>query len=506
MASLIWIILDILLGLTTIIVWIGIEGDETLKYALMSAFLFLSLILLLWGRKKVLPILKTQTFKNYSRELTTILLTLFIVLVINFLGVKNNYQMDMTSIKLHTLSQQTENILKLYEKPLKVRYISEKKNWGRFEELLAKYQNLNPKFSYEFVDPNENPALVSQYNLKTEGSAIINYEESETYGAANSELKLTNLLIKLSRREDFLVCYDDSHKELSFEDESKEGLSFLAGSLRDSLYNLKKIDLLTESMIPRECDLFMIMGPRASFMDAEILKVEKYLTEGGNLFISLAPVFGQNQLQNIFTLLENNGVKVENSVVIDRLASVQGSQATIPLINEYDSHHSVTKGFKERTIFALTTALTSTSESEKFRYTGLAKTSPFPASWAEKDLTAISQGNAKYDLDIDIAGPIDVLAVSENLTTFSRVAVMGSSSVAINAYQGNAANFNLVLNTISWLMDDTGLVSLNRPNLSQERVFVSEGQMNLILFLTLGLIPLILFIVGFYMFKRRNSH
>src|SRR5690606_36702898 len=121
--------------------------DESLKYGLMSAFLFLTLILLLWGRKRVFPILKTQTFKNYSRELTTILLTLFIALVINFLGVKNNYQMDMTSIKLHTLSQQTENILKLYEKPLKVRYISEKKNWGRYEELLAKYKNLNPNFS-----------------------------------------------------------------------------------------------------------------------------------------------------------------------------------------------------------------------------------------------------------------------------------------------------------------------------------------------------------------------
>src|SRR5690606_36955207 len=125
---------------------------------------------------------------------------------------------------------------------------------------------------------------------------------------------------------------------------------------------------------------------------------------------------------------------------------------------------------------------------------------------AEKNLKEIGQGNAKYDLGVDLPGPIAVLAASENLKTFSRIAVLGSSSLFINAYQGNAANFNLLLNTTAWLIDDTGLVSLNRPSLTQERVFVAKGQMNLILILILGLIPLTLFGVAFYMFKRRNSH
>src|SRR5690606_27001786 len=118
-----------------------------------------------------------------------------------------------------------------------------------------------------------------------------------------------------------------------------------------------------------------------------------------------------------------------------------------------------------------------------FRYTGLASTSPFPASWAELNLEDINKGSAKYDLEKDVPGPVDVLSVSENLKTFSRLAVFGSSSVFLNAYQGNSANFNLVLNTVAWLIDDTGLVSLNRPSLTQERVFISDGQMNLILFI-----------------------
>src|SRR5690606_1629920 len=119
---------------------------------------------------------------------------------------------------------------------------------------------------FEFLDINTHPELMSRYDVRMEGSAIVNYKGQEVFGVANSELKLTNLLLKLSRSKQYQLCYDDGHKELSFKDDSKEGLSFIETQLLNSLYLLKKIDLLTEAEIPKECDLFMILGPRQAFL------------------------------------------------------------------------------------------------------------------------------------------------------------------------------------------------------------------------------------------------
>ena len=268
---------------------------------------------------------------------------------------------------------------------------------------------------------------------------------------------------------------------------------------------MKKIDLLVDAEIPRDCDLFMILGPRQAFLSAELQKIQKYLDLSGNLFVTLAPIFGENQLQNLFDLLAQNGIKVTNSVVIDRLASVQGSQATIPLVNDFNKNHSITHKMSERVIFPLSTMISASLE-ENTKYSYLARTSTFPASWAEVNMEEMGNGRAQYDLDHDIAGPIDVMGVTEHLKTYSRIAVSGSSSFFINGYQGNASNLNLFLNTIAWLIDDSGLISLNRPGLQQEKVFVSEGQMNLILVVSLGLIPLILFSIAFYMYRRRLKH
>jgi hypothetical protein len=73
----------------------------------------------------------------------------------------------------------------------------------------------------------------------------------------------------------------------------------------------------------------------------------------------------------------------------------------------------------------------------------------------------------------------------------------------MDGYANNPTNINLVLNAISSMIGDAGLISLNRPGFLQERIFISEIQTHLILYTTVILGPLLLLIVAFVLYRLR---
>ena len=157
------------------------------------------------------------------------------------------------------------------------------------------------------------------------------------------------------------------------------------------------------------------------------------------------------------------GLKVNNDLVIDRLSTLENNEATIPILTKYDPAHPITKGFSARTLFPLSSSVeVVTPLYSGVAVTPLAFTSEFPGSWAERDLAGIANGRAEFDKG-DLKGPITIVAVAERITDKaqekdSRVAAIGNDTFTRNAYQGQTANMNFLLNVVGWLSHGEGLV------------------------------------------------
>jgi hypothetical protein len=135
----------------------------------------------------------------------------------------------------------------------------------------------------------------------------------------------------------------------------------------------------------------------------------------------------------------------------------------------------------------------------------LAFTSDFPGSWAETNLKKITEGKAEFNDIQDIKGPVGLLGVAEGVgTSLSRVGLLGSSSFLINAYQQQSSNTSLFLNTISWILNDEAIISLNRPGIEEMPVILSAQHLQIIFLIAILIIPLVFFGGAILVYRRRR--
>jgi hypothetical protein len=76
------------------------------------------------------------------------------------------------------------------------------------KDLLKNYQRINNNFSFEFVNPDQQPGLVKEFKVKSQGDVFVQYgakkQLAQTLLNSNqpeplSEIKLTNTIEKIQR-------------------------------------------------------------------------------------------------------------------------------------------------------------------------------------------------------------------------------------------------------------------------------------------------------------------
>lgn len=489
------------LSLTTVVMLIVAPEFNRFILGLFATSLTIFLSLLYINRSQVISFVKTKYFKNLSSNLTTIFLMFCIFGMVNYIVFKNNTYFDLTQQKVHTLSNQSKSILKDLKTPLKFTLYARRPNWERYLTLLNLYKFESEQVSVDVIDVDTNPSLVQLNNIKDEGTAVIEYQGKKVLVKASSELGITNMIIKIMRSNNIIIYYTTGHGEIDRRLQDQNGASYLFQKIVNTNYVLRPLDLLKIDRVPMDANLLMVLGPRNGFLDLEISVLNSYLGRGGNLLVTLAPEMNEVKLGTFYELLKQYGINFVNSIVLDRLSTVQGTQATIPIITEFNPTHSITKGFNGKVLYPLSAAIVP-EKKEHYRYMPLLKTNSFPGSWAETSFEELKSGRATYDNN-DLKGPIDIAATVENTKNNSRIIVSTSTSFVVNGYQSQSTNFNLFLNMLSWGVDDEGIISLNRPGLSDEKIILSASQVTLIFYFAIGLIPFLLFAIAIYFYRRR---
>ncbi len=497
----VYLIIDIVLYFVVALLFIVVPEYYKFNLAILLVAFIISCLLILKYRKLFKQAIKSYFFKQLSSNLITLFLTFCILAMINFLVVRNDRYIDLTRSKIHTLSDQSLKALKLLQgEKIQLKLFAKRADWGRYLKLLQLYKNHSANLGLDFYDVDKELALINLYDIKEEGTLIIEYNNSQYKTVAKNELAVTNLLYKILRPNKKIIYYSVGHNEMSLDDKNSVGANFLKEKILNSHFVLKPIEL--QKGIPKNASAVMILNPQIEFLPLEIKTLSKYIEKGGSLITTLAPSFNGLLIQNYIKFLNDYGIDFNNVLILDRLAAQQGSQASIPVVNTYDTQHEITKNMNERTLFPVSGAFKLTGKSD-FTWKILAKSTPFPASWGESSFDEVKMGKAKFNEGDDLEGPLNIFMAGEK--NKSRIIAFTSSAFISNQFQGQSNNFNLFINALSWGVRDDNLISLTRPSLEGNLVYLSKTHLNTIFYFSILIFPFLFFGAAIFAFRRKTS-
>ncbi len=490
--------------------------------------------------------------KKKNSIAASLLIVAGIIILLNILSVRYFARLDFTSDQRYTLSKATKDIVRKLENPVTVTaYFSEglpaniTQIRSEFKDLLTEYTNASKgQVVYEFINPNKDEENEQKAMKAGISPVIINVREKDEsvqkkayLGAVIQYNGKSEVIPFIQPGSAMEYALSSSIKKVSID--NKPLIGVIQGNGQPSiqsmqqaiqslhvLYQVEPVNLGEMPRLDKYKTLTMI-APRDSIPIEQLMLLDQYLANGGNLYIAmnrvdgdLSNATGYEVSTGLENWLEGKGIRVENKFLIDAncgsvtVMQQQGyfniqSQVKfpyLPMINNF-GNHPAGKGI-ETVILQFASPITFTGDTSlHFRPIALSSehsgTMMLPLyfdinkRWSERDYTLPGQ---------TVAASVEGSIVGSR---HSRMVVIGDGDFAINGEgqqtkQINPDNVNLMVNSIDWLSDDTGLISLrtkgiiNRP-LDQ----IDDGRKSFLKYLNF-LLPILL-IIGFGVFRNQQN-
>jgi len=429
-----------------------------------------------------------------------VLIFLCILIFINLFAQEYHKRFDLTTNKRYSLSPQSIKVLKHLDRDVNViGFFTSGNEKNKAKDLLEEYAYYSKKFHFTFIDPDRHPLEARKYNITRYNTLVVKCEEKREQVYETSEEKLTNAIVRVTRKEKKSIYFLSGHGEHDLNDTEKNGYSAFKTALTEKGFEVKTLFLVKESKIPDDAALIVIAGPQKKLMPAEIKLLSAYLEKDGHLFLLLDPETGQE----LSTFLESKGVVLQDDIIVDKMSRLFGGDYLIPVVVRYNPHHSATKDFKLACFFPLARSVDVKKPlPKKAKAEVLAWTSE--NSWGETDLKSLKAGKSTYDKQ-DIAGPVPVVvaAWSKDKHGF-KIIVVGDADFVSNTYLQVSGNQDLALNLVSWLTEEQDLIAIPPKKPEATPLTLSRRQAEVIFWLPVVVLPLSIIGVGIGVYLRRH--
>lgn len=245
------------------------------------------------------------------------------------------------------------------------------------------------------------------------------------------------------------------------------------------LTEMSVVDLNSEIPLSKS-NVICIIDPKDTYSPFEIAQLEKYLDQGGRLFIALNHAIGQltgdrnNGFINrtgIEDMLEKNGLKIKYDFVVDNncgtiainqqygLINFQSNVSFpyLPVITNF-SKHTITYGLKSM-LLPFASSIEQVKTQSTYIFTPLAKTSA---------ISGIQQAPVFFNLQKqwtqnDFKHPHNIVAalLTNDDNNSAIVAITNADFISGEIVtSGHTDNINFAINSIEWLADHSGLIQL----------------------------------------------
>jgi len=487
--------------------------------------------------------------QNY---LTYLLLVIGIVLLLNILSSKFFLRLDFTEDQRYTLSKATKEILKNLKEPITITaYFSENvhqqitKTRHDFKEMLVEYATRsNGMIKYEFVNPDTDE---KEKKAQADGiqPMLINVTEKDQVKQQKAYLGVKVMLgesesdiIPFMQLDAMEYALTTSIKKISAVDKPVIGLlqghneaapGALAQVLQqlEILYVVEPITLSDTTDVLSKFSTVAIISPKDTFPSSHLQQIDKFLANGGKLFLAINPVTGNLQnasgvesFTGIEQMLKTKGLSIESGFVIDASCgsvavrqqmgpfpvNTQMQFPFLPIVSNF-ADHATTKGL-ESVLLQFPTSINFSGNGLKF--TPLIKTSdqsgelPAPLyfdiqkQWTEADFPLKNITVAAI-----IEGKFAPTAVKEG-----KLIIITDGEFAVNSEQNQPLpvdNVNFVVNSLDWMTDDSGLSELRTKGVTSRPLDeMSDGKKTFLKYLNFFL-PLLLVVAYGVLRWQRNK-
>lgn len=460
--------------------------------------------------------ISTRSLKTGAYSSTLIIIVFVAVIMANLTVTElpaDITQLDVTSQKLYSLTDDTKTLMKRLEQDVTIYVISsEESSDTTVDKTLARYEQLSDHIRVEYKDPLVSPNFYKSFAdsvssnslivVSGDRSKVIDYydlyeQEFDYYTYSSSvtgydaEGQITSAIDYVTNEELPMIYQLEGHGEASLESSFTEVLS------KENV-EITTINLLQYDEVPEDAAAILLLSPTTDLSSDDADKIISYLQNGGKAVISVT--LTENEMPNFDRVLEAYGVTNTYAMVIENDRNYY-SQSPYYLLPEIQSSELTSEIYNQKYIFApYTMGLDFNLDSEERTVESFLTTSG--NAYAKADPLNVS--TLEYE-EGDTQGTFTVGALITEGDT--EVAVIASGYVFTESADSmvSGANSTLFGNIIAKFAGKEDSVSIAAKSYSMDNITVSQSGVILLGVLFTIALPLLILIAGVFVWIRRRK-
>jgi len=477
-------------------------------------------------------------------------LLLIIIGLINVVALKKDLVKDMTLRHLYTLGRATDGVMKGLPGEVEVIAFFPSGAYMEARQRLSLYElKFDTIKRLRFVDPDKNEDVARAEAVPLASGILFKHQrpgvgqgddgdggkprENRVWITRFSEREITNAFIRVTRTTTPKVWFVTGHGEPGLDSDGPNGLSLLKQVLEGQGYEVETADLSIVSRIPEDIATVAVVGPSQALPENEISMIYYYLAQGGNALFFLDPALEPAAVSRLEKPLKSEfGLEYKHNVVFEPEKHMDGDRLGVWMVVTDFPNHEITEGMTQRRgVFYLSRSLyqgdaniPNVIVSPLARTTGdsyerLVDFRKAARIRNEEDYKEYFTGFMESERQPhEQSGPFALAYAVEKQyrpkawerrkdkkeTAKTRLVVTGTSTICRNLAIRIPFNEDFVVNCFNWLAGEKDLKFISSPKRPGTRLYLEERQKDLILYVSVMILPELFMIVGLAIWWRRR--
>lgn len=448
-------------------------------------------------------------------SIATLLLIVCLTILLAWLSVRYQTQMDWTQSGRHTLSHASQEVLDRMDEPVEITAYAREDAALRkaVEKIVGRYQGLKTDIHLKFINPDAVPDEVRNAGVSVNGEMLLRYQGRTEHVKTGTEEEFTNALQRLARGSEHWLAFLEGHGERDPHGTARHDLRLWTSQLALRGFKIQPLNLATVQVIPDNTKILVIASPTVDLLPGEIALIVEYLLRGGNILWLSDP----GSLHGLEPLADQLNIEIPTGVVIDFSGSLVGIDDPSIVINTSGMYpqHAITKAFNLTTFFP-TTASIKVKDETQWNKSSLLISGDH--TWLKTGALE-DEAEVEFNEDSDTPGPLDIgISLKRDIEktvdnkpdedssgTQQRIIIIGDGDFLSNAYVGNSGNLDLGVRLINWLSNDDDFISIPIKTVNDAQLEFPAYATWIIGFGFIFILPLLFLGAGLFIWWRREK-
>jgi len=491
----------------------------------------------LWILAVRLPLIWRQG-RSLRHQGLVLVAALAVALFANITLSLHDTQFDLTRERIFTPAPEALAVVRRLDRPVKLTFFHREDDPDglRVVKVLKSLARHNEKLEVRAVDPDREPALAASLGVRVHNIAVVEAEGRRVTVEGTDDREFALGIQRVLRTGTETVCFaeglgEDSSENVEFithQDApaghdhndpqtrlvvtSDHGYVRVRRALEAQGHTVEKIMLANGSGIPARCRVLIHAGPRKAYPPAVVDALRAYLQTGGAALLMYD--LGFEPGLPLTVLLGELGIRLPPAAVREPSSHLEGKPTTVA-VTGYAQHPitarislSMYPGVRPLQLLAAAPGLQVQPLIESTPRAALEAIDASVGEVAQNPANKSANNPAQDSAAAGLAPPFVLGAVVEGHLPGAdeslRAVVVGDADFARNSLLPYAANGDLVLGMVRWLLRQEAEPAVAARIPTPSPMILSPAEQRLVFILVEILLPLLAAAIGFFLWWRRR--